>query len=91
MELLTDPEEITHEDLEKALRTLGYDEDLFSIKSRCYVVSVHSVTPLSVQIGDNLSSSFKSRARDLMNDFQLKEHGPGDSTRDEQQYALFVN
>lgn len=91
VELLSDPEEIPEADLMNALRRLGYDDDLYSLKSRCYVASIHSVYPIKVNIGDNLTSTFKATARNLANDYELQKNGPGDLTIEDPQYTLFVN
>jgi hypothetical protein len=75
---MTDPDEISEGEFLNALKTLGYDKDLFSTKSRCYVCSVHSESPIDIQIGDALTADFWQRGRDLLSDAQLVEEGEGD-------------
>ena len=90
-ELLTDPEEIKEADLLKAFKTLGYDEDLYSLKSRTFVATIHSDEPIKVQIGDALTNSYQSTALDLVNDYWVKEKGEGDQVIHGDNHILFVN
>jgi len=90
-ELLTDPEEIKEADLLKAFKTLGYDENLYSLKSRTFITSIHSDEPIKVQIGDALTNSYQSTALDLVNDHWVRAKGEGDQVIHGDNHILFVN
>jgi calpain-15 len=40
---------------------LGYDKDLFSIRSRCFILSFHSDSELSVVVRDNVSTNLDTK------------------------------
>ena len=71
-ELCTDIEEIKEKDLDAALKQMGYDEDLFSNKTRNFVFSVHCNEPIKCSIGDALNNDFQQTAQNLLHDKQLK-------------------
>ena len=39
-----------------ALKNWGYDEDLYPIQSRTFILTIHSQTPLKMQIDDTAKS-----------------------------------
>ena len=90
-ELCTDPEEIKEKDLDKGMREMGYDDDLFSNKSRVFVLSIHTEKEIKLKIGDALNNNYQSAALNHLNDAQLKERGPGDMTQEYDDVVLYVN
>lgn len=95
VELMTDPEEVKEGELKGGMKALGYDEELFSNKSRAYVFSIHSEKKVKVKMGDTLKSTFATTAAALFNDAHLKEKGTGggigDSLIKRENYTLFMN
>lgn len=45
-------DEMNEEKMFKWLAALGYDQDLYSIKSRCFMLTFHSSVDLSVAVRD---------------------------------------
>ncbi len=53
------------------LKKLGYDHDLYSSFSRSYILTMHSEQPLTVQVGDAISTNLEQSAQSMI----LREHG----------------
>ena len=45
----------------KWLAALGYDQDLYSIKSRCFMLTFHSNIDLSVSVRDAIQTDLDTR------------------------------
>ena len=43
------------------LEALGYDQDLYSIKSRCFMLTFHSNVDLSVSVRDAIQTDLDTR------------------------------
>lgn len=56
-----EPAEVT-----SMLRKLGYDDCLYSIKAKPFIISFHTLAPLRVRIGDAMKTDLNERSRDLM-------------------------
>ena len=52
----------------KWLDALGYDQDLYSIKSRCFMLTFHSTVDLSVSVRDAIQTDLDTRANLLIID-----------------------
>ena len=52
---------------------MGYDEHLFSFKSRVFVISFHSAEDLKVRILDGVKSKMTKKAMSLMMDYFWKK------------------
>ena len=50
------------------LSALGYDQDLYSIKSRCFMLTFHSTVDLSVSVRDAIQTDLDTRANLLIVD-----------------------
>ena len=50
------------------LDALGYDQDLYSIKSRCFMLTFHSTVDLSVSVRDAIQTDLDTRANLLIID-----------------------
>ena len=48
------------------LKNLGYDEDLFPLKSRCFMLTFHSDIPISVSARDNLNTDLNKKIDKLV-------------------------
>ena len=59
----------TEENIEESkswLKALGYDEDLFPLKSRCFMLTFHSDIPISVGARDALSTDLNKKIDKLI-------------------------
>ena len=59
----------TEENIEESkswLKALGYDEDLFPLKSRCFMLTFHSDIPISVSARDALSTDLNKKIDKLI-------------------------
>ena len=63
------------ETLNENLRKLGYDESLYSLKSRVFTISFHTEYDLRVRVGDACKTELNERAWDLMMENHYKENG----------------
>ena len=61
--------------LRDALTKLGYDESLYSTKSKPFMLSFHTTGSLRVRIGDAMQTDLNERARDLMMSYFLDTEG----------------
>jgi len=52
----------------KWLDKLGYDQDLYSIKSRCFMLTFHSTVDLSVSVRDAIQTDLDTRTNLLVVD-----------------------
>jgi len=50
------------------LENLGYDQDLYSCRSRCFIFTLHSVEEVCVTVRDAMQTDFDSRANLLITD-----------------------
>ena len=48
------------------LAKLGYDAELFSSFSRSFILTFHSEQPLSLQVGDTVSTSLEEAAQTMI-------------------------
>lgn len=81
---------VTNDELQNGLKSLGYDEYLYNNKSRNFVLSIHSLTPVNAKIGDALKNNYQTIALTLLQDVFIKG-GHHAEVRDEANYTLFVN
>jgi hypothetical protein len=68
IELMTDPEEVPADQLLKGMAKMGYNDEMYSCKSRAYVCSIHSESKIKVKMGDTLHNGFATTAAALFND-----------------------
>ena len=45
---------------------LGYDQDLYSIRSRCFILTLHSETEMSVAVRDGIQTDLDNRTNVLI-------------------------
>jgi hypothetical protein len=71
------------------LRKTGYDESLYSIKSRVIITSLHSDTPLQTIIQECLSGSMMKRAWDLYMHHQFTNRADMQIIKKNRDYIFF--
>lgn len=49
-------------DVDEILERLGYDENLYSLKSKLFIVSIHSETALELGFRDAVGTAMNERA-----------------------------
>ena len=58
MDFLLDKKHISKNDFERVIDKMGYDKDLFSTKSRSFIVSILSDKPVDVKPGNAIEVDF---------------------------------
>jgi len=81
---------VTANELQAGLLAMGYDEYLLNAKSRAFVLSIHSSTPISSKIGDALSNNYQQIANNLLHDAFIKADTHA-AAREETNFALLAN
>lgn len=76
---------------ERIFSTLGYDEYLYSGKSRMFVMSLFAPDELHISIGDALSTNLNSKALTMALENQLENHGVGDKDVEYEDFDLFLD
>lgn len=61
--------------IQQILGKMGYDECLFSTKSRVFVITFHSSEEVRVRIGNAAKTNFNEKAVTLLLDEYLRNHG----------------
>lgn len=56
-------------------KKLGYDSNLYSIKSKVFTITFHTMADLRVRIGEASKTDLNERAWDLMMDYYHKKEG----------------
>ena len=77
-------------DVDEILEKLGYDENLYSTKSKLFVVSIHAERPLQLSFKDAIGTSMNERAQDYILNNEIKTEGLGDMFEDEDDLAIFA-
>lgn len=54
------------EDIWKWFDLLGYDHDLYSVRSRCFILTIHSERELAVTVRDAIQTDLDNRANVLL-------------------------
>lgn len=68
---------------------LGYDENLTSLKSRVFVVTLHSEEPITVKVGDAAQTDLNEKTSDLVLDHIIKTKGVGPKRVNRDDYLMF--
>ena len=68
---------------------MGYDEDFYSIKSRTFVISIHSEEKVGLSIEDAIFSKTDECALDIFMDRMLQENGAGDISKNSSAWKAF--
>jgi translation elongation factor EF-G len=66
------------------LTKLGYDESLYSNKSRVYTLSVHSDSMVRVRIGDAMKTDLNEQAWDMMMHYYSNKFGNTGASQNDQ-------
>jgi len=53
------------------LDLLGYDKDLISIRSRCFIITIHSEVGISVTVRDAIQTDLDNRVNTML----IRQHG----------------
>ena len=68
---------LTEEERAQMMESLGYDENLYSVKSRVFVFTCHSTDPMKLKIGDNIEANFHEVGRDMLAKQMIADKGVG--------------
>lgn len=67
--------QFSHDSLHDMLEKLGYDDGLYSKKSKVFTITFHTTSDLRVRIGDASKTDLNERAWDLMMDHYHSKFG----------------
>ena len=76
--------------IEEMLQKLGYDQGLYSLKSRVFVASFQSENPIAVKINDSILGDMHRRAWDLYMNKKLMENEISQDFDKTSQYVFLI-
>jgi len=81
-------EQFSDQKVLKMLNKLGYDDRLYSTKSRVFVVTFHATEDIRVRIADAVKTDLNEKAANLMMDNYLKNYG-AEKAREDNNIVIF--
>jgi len=69
---------------------MGYDEHLFSLKSKIFVLSIHSEIRIKASIKDAVGTNMDERARDLLLNNEVTLNGAGNGASSSNDCVIVV-
>ena len=83
-------EKLSPDELRSLLTVMGYDESLYSVKSRIIVCSLHADAKITTSIGDTFNTRVVEAARDLVMEHVTREEGAGRFGKETDQCVIVV-
>lgn len=70
------------EEQQRLLSSMGYDENLYSLKARVFIMTFHAIEPIKVRLNDNLLLNLHKIAQNSICHDYLQKQGLGPKSRE---------